>query len=165
ELIRIDAGTLAIGDLTVENASAGGTALINIVDETGDADTGNLIVGKISAGDFVDLRAPESILDLFDDAANPIVNVRLADADPGNLYVEAGGDVGTIDNFLDVELAGALSGLVNGDVYIYSPANLATGGTPASGNPEQGLESVAGNVSLLVDGIASIGLIVANGDD
>ncbi len=164
EVIRIDAATIDINDLTVENASAGGTALINIVDETGAADTGNLVVGKITAGESVDLRAPESILDLFDDAASPIVNVLLDSADPGNLYLQAGGDVGTIDNFLDVNIAGELTGLVTGDVYIYSPVNLAIGGSPSVAAPEQGLESTAGNISLLVDGIASIGLVKANGD-
>ena len=75
ELVKIDALTTPISDLRVENASAGGAMSIRIVDETGAPDVGDLYVGKVQAGITVDLRAPRDILDLFDDADAPIVNI------------------------------------------------------------------------------------------
>ena len=165
DVVTIASTSVAISDLTVENASAGGNVVINILDETGAADTGSLIIGKITAGESVDLRAPEDILDLFDDAIDPVMNIVTdGDSDPGNVYLEAGGNVGTIDNFFDVSVQGELTGLVTGDVYIYSPTDLAIGGNPDPANTEQGLESSEGNISLLIDGIASVGLILANGN-
>ena len=156
ELIKIDAATVDINDLTVENASAGGDLSIRIVDETGASDTGNLIIGKIAAGSTVDLRAPESILDLFDDAAAPIVNI-LTDAmsSPGDVYLEAGTDIGSITNFIDVEIwDGELNGLVENNAFIHSVRDLNVGYVP-------GFTSSNGNVTLLVDGQTNVGLITA----
>ncbi len=166
ELIKIAGSNVAINDLTVENASAGGSLLINIVDETGVADTGNLIIGKIQAGANVDLRAPESILDLFEDAAAPIVNILTDDqAAPGDVYLQAGIDIGTKHNFIDVDIRnGALTGQLTNNAFIYGVGDLAIGGNPDPLNVAQGLVSSEGNISLLVQGVASIGLITANGN-
>ena len=155
-LIKIDAATVDINDLTVENASAGGDLSIRIVDETGLSDTGNLIIGKISADSTVDLRAPESILDLFDDATAPIVNI-LTDAmsSPGDVYLQAGSDIGTLGNFIDVEIwGGELNGLVENNAFIHSVRDLNVGSVP-------GFTATNGNVTLLVDGQTNVGLITA----
>ena len=156
ELIKIDAGSIAIHDLAVENASAGGDLSIRIVDESGPADTGNLIIGKISAGSTVDLRAPESILDLFADAAAPIVNILTDDTSaPGDVYLQAGTDIGTLANFIDVEIwNGQLNGLVENNAFIHSVRDLNVGSVP-------GFTSTSGNVTLLVDGQTNVGLITA----
>ena len=134
ELIKIDADTVDIDDLTVENASAGGDLSIRILDETGPSDTGNLIIGRVQAGSTVDLRAPESILDLFDDAPAPVVNILTDDmSDPGDVYLEAGGDIGSVRNFLEVEIrVGDLTSLSGRDTFIRSSGDLRVTSTTAT---------------------------------
>jgi hypothetical protein len=165
QLIRIDAPAVNITDLSVENASAGEDLLIHVIDESTPANTGNLRIGKISAGSTVDLRAADSIFDLFEDAPAPIVNILTnATSSPGDVFLQAGNDIGTIDNFIDVTINGDLTGLLGQDAYIHSIGDLYVGGKtdPVPANAEQGLESTDGNISLLIDGTAFIGLISAN---
>lgn len=163
--IEIDEGSDDINDLFVASATAGGQLAIHVVDVVDNgSDVGNMTVGKVTSGQSVDLRAVESITDAFDDEDSIIVNVFTDGlADPGDVYLEAGSDIGESDNFLDIEIAaGELTGLAGQDVFIRSVADLNIGGDP--GVPSQGLESTGGNVTLEVYGTTYTGLIRAPGD-
>ena len=142
--------------LTVENANAGAELLIRVVDENGPANTGDLIIGKISAGTTIDLRTSESILDLFDDAGAPIVNILTdATSNPGDVYLQAGNNIGTLNNFVDVEIwQGEINGLVENNAFINSVRDLNIGLTP-------GFTSTSGDVTMTVDGQTNVGLITA----
>jgi Ca2+-binding RTX toxin-like protein len=148
-----------INDLTVARIDAGGMVEIEVIE-------GNMHVGKITAGANIHLVAESSILDMFDDSDFPVVNLFTdGSTGDGNVFLQAGEDVGAKSNFLDVSLpAGVLTGLVTNNVYLYSPTDLDIGGNPDPSNSSDGLESLDGNISILVDGILGVGLVTANGD-
>ncbi|HTH06781.1 MAG TPA: hypothetical protein VL916_12960, partial [Ilumatobacteraceae bacterium] len=163
ELIKIDFAPIAINDLRVENASAGGILVIKVIDETGPSTVGDLVLGKVYGGTSVDLRAAHSILDLFDDVDAPIVNVLTDGANgSGNVYLEAGEDIGTATNYFDVTIGGVLTGQLGDDAFIRSLGDIKIGVGPAVVDGR--FESLDGNVTFTVDGIANVGLIVALGD-
>ena len=72
-----------------------------------EVEQGQMTVETVKAGAAAALIAQGSIVDAFADALAPTVNVTAA----GNLYLEAGEDVGSAGNFFDVLVGGDLSGL------------------------------------------------------
>jgi hypothetical protein len=97
------------------------------------------------------LRAQSDILDYYDDAANPQVNIFT-----GNVYLQTTmGHVGTASNYVEIEiLKGDLDGLVKLNTFINSVLDLNVGN----------YKSLDGNVTLIIDGVATIGLITALGN-
>jgi hypothetical protein len=139
--VTINSVTKSIGSLYVDNVNAGGTLGIVV-------DSGDMTVERADAKLGARLVATTgAIKDAFLDDAAPLVNVA-----SGDLYLEAGTTIGEAGNFLDVQVAGDLSGKAGGSVYINSPStlNITT------------LESKGGDVTLTVQAQTNIGLIQAH---
>ncbi|MBX2867971.1 MAG: hypothetical protein KTR18_04825 [Acidiferrobacterales bacterium] len=149
---------MSINDLTVALIDAGGDVSV-------ETEEGDLYIGKILSGADVSVIAENDVLDFFDDDSDPVANiVTTGSTGNGDIYIGAGGDVGQIENFLEISTPGGeLSGLVGEDIFIDSFDDLAIGGSPAATG--SGLTSENGNITLDVNGGLSVGLITANGDD
>ncbi|MBD2198648.1 MULTISPECIES: DUF4347 domain-containing protein [Calothrix] len=137
-----------ISDLYVSRVTAGGSVSIQVAE-------GDMTVGKVSAGNSVDLRAQSDIFDAFNDTNATVVNIFTGNVTApatGNVYLQAGGDIGTSGNFLDVEIkAGNFSASVGNDVFLHSVASLNVAD----------IVSTAGDVNLDVDGDVKIDPITA----
>lgn len=137
-----------ISDLYVSRVTAGGSVAIQTLE-------GDITVGKVFAGNSVDLRAEEDIIDAFDDADAIAVNIFTGNVTApatGNVYLQAGGDIGSNSNFLDVDIrSGKFSALAGNDVFVYSSALLNV----------SDITSTAGDVTLDVDGDIKIDPITA----
>ncbi|MFV2066406.1 MAG: hypothetical protein ACC645_05460, partial [Pirellulales bacterium] len=141
--VTINSTFQAISDLFVSKANAGGAVLVEVAQ-------GDMIVGRVSSDTSVDLRAENSILDAFNDSSAPVVNVvtRNTTTPPtGDVYLQAGNDIGTSTNFLDVEInAGELTSLSTNDTFVHSMKSLNV----------KLVTSTAGDATLDVDGTANI---------
>ena len=93
--MTIDGVTKAVSDLYVVKVSSGAQTDIEVT-------LGNMTVERVDAATGSHLKAQGSILDAFDDAGGPIVNVATGDLD-----LQAGQNVGSATNFFDVQVAGA----------------------------------------------------------
>jgi len=138
----------AISDLYVYRVNAGG--FVNIEVEQGD-----MYVGKVSSATSVDLTAADDIFDAFDDADATVINIYTGDVPSpatGNVNLDAGGDIGEYDNFLDVEIwLGELNSLSGNDTFVHSRGSLNVGTVTSTG----------GDVVLDVDGDAYVDKITA----
>ena len=137
--LTIDSNTQAISSLYVARVTTSAHADITVT-------LGDMTVEHMDAALGGSLVAQGSIIDAFDDVGGPVVNVTT-----GDLYLQAGSDIGTSGNFFDVLVSGNLSGLAGNDVFINSPdtLNITT------------LVSTAGDVTLTVQGDTNIGQIRA----
>jgi hypothetical protein len=139
--MTIDGVTKAISDLYVAKVGTAGSADIEVM-------SGEMTVERIDAGTGANLVADTgSIIDAFDDAGGPIVNVA-----SGDLYLEAGSDIGSAGNFFDVLVSGDFSGLSEEDAFINTPAmlNITT------------FTSNNGDVTMTVGDTTNVGLIKAH---
>ncbi|UUZ54418.1 hypothetical protein LP419_39725 [Massilia sp. H-1] len=136
----IDGVNHAISSLYVASVNTPGVAEIEVT-------LGDMTVESVNAGLGASLIAQGSIIDAFDDAGGPIVNV-----DTGDLYLQAGFRIGSASNFFDVLVGGDLSGIAGDDVFINSPATLDI----------TTFVSTMRDITLTVDGDTNIGLLQAH---
>jgi len=109
---------------------------------------GNLTIERIDAHTSSHLAADNgSIIDAFDDAGGPIVNVA-----SGDLDMRVSLDIGSAGNFFDVQVSGDFSGQVGHDAFINSPTTLNV----------TTFTSTGGNVTLTVGATTNVGLISAH---
>src|SRR5262249_31574629 len=132
--------TQAISDLYVAKVSSAQQANVQVT-------LGDMIVERVDATTGSALVAQHSIIDAIDDADGPIINVAT-----GDLYLQAGQDVGSADNFFDVQVGGALSGAVGNDAFINSPSNLTVSDFTSTNH----------NVTLTVGATTNVGIIRAH---
>ena len=116
---------------------------------------GDMIVGKVSSATSIDLRAASDMLDAFDDADAPGVNIftgNVTSPGTGDVYLQAGDNIGSSANFLDVEIrVGDLSSLSGDDTFVQSRGSLNV----------KDVTSTTGDVTLRVGGQTNIDMITA----
>jgi hypothetical protein len=144
---------MAVNDLIAYRLNAGAALEVEV-------EEGDLYLGRITSDGYVKLQAQSDILDFFDDSDSPVVNIftgNVADPATGDVtLLTTTGHVGRADNYIDVRiLKGSLNGTVARDSFINSVTDLNVGS----------YTSVDGNVTMIVDGQANIGLITALGDE
>ncbi|MCP3988946.1 MAG: hypothetical protein GY724_07720, partial [Actinomycetia bacterium] len=153
--LLINEGFRAIDDLYLAKAATKGQPGQPTVDSPikVEVSQGNLILGKVSSVDSVWLIADNDILDAYDDANRPIVNIFTGDlADPatGDILLQAGGNIGSAANFLDVEIRkGTLTSTSGLSTFIHARGSLNILNVTAT----------AGDVNLDVDGTAVVEVI------
>jgi Ca2+-binding RTX toxin-like protein len=133
---NLDAGGVsqAISDLTVRRVvTLTGPIFIENLQ-------GDVVIGELLSGETVDVRASGSILDATDDDRfTPIVNITTkANAPDGDVFLRAGGSVGSAEHLLDVRIENAdLRIVADGGAYVRSPLDLDVAQiTAASGDVE-----------------------------
>ncbi|MEO1524778.1 MAG: NosD domain-containing protein [Planctomycetota bacterium] len=142
----INSDSVEISNLLVSSANSNG--LVRIVVEEGD-----LIAGRIVSADSIELIADGSILDAFNDVGAEVVNVwtnNPSEPPSGDVFLQAGSQIGTADNPLDLQLD--LGGLTTASVdhqFLHSVAtiNLAD------------VTSTAGDATITVEGAANVFVI------
>jgi len=146
-----------IDDLHISRVTGGGEVKIEVTER-------DMYVGKVISSTSVDLIAYQDILDAFDDADAPGVNIFTGDAsNPGDVYLEAGRYIGSASNFLDVEIrVGDLSSLSEDDTFVHSKGSLNV----------KDVTSTSGDVTLDIDGAAyvdkitaEVGTVLVNAED
>ncbi|RJR48541.1 MAG: calcium-binding protein, partial [Desulfobacteraceae bacterium] len=137
--------SFTVSDLDVLRVNAGGPVKIEVAQ-------GDMNVGRVASATSVDLRANHDIQDLFDDSSAPIVDVFTNTGTTGDVYLQAGNDIGMWDNFTDVEITdGALTVQAGRHVFVHSVDDLNVAD----------VTSTSGNVTLDVDGDANVDQITA----
>ncbi|MEO1525824.1 MAG: right-handed parallel beta-helix repeat-containing protein [Planctomycetota bacterium] len=145
---NINGSGVPINDLFVSRADSAMT--VDIFVEEGD-----LIVGRVLSSSDVILTAQSDIFDAFSDTGAEVVNVTTNNpiAPPsGDVVLNAGGQIGTSLNYLDVSLlVGSLSTTSGGDQFVHSVRDVDV----------EDMTSAAGSVSLRSEGLADLGVINA----
>ncbi|HEU4613600.1 MAG TPA: hypothetical protein VFS15_16025, partial [Kofleriaceae bacterium] len=139
--LTIDGTLKTISSLYVAKVSTPGSVDIEVAN-------GDMTVERVDAGTTSHLVADTgSVIDAFADDSGPIINVA-----SGDLYLQAGVDIGSAGNFFDVQVSGDFSGLVGGNAFINSPhtLNIST------------FTSTGGNVTMTVGDVTNVGLISAH---
>ena len=169
-----------VNDLIVSTVDAGGSVKLRV-------DEGDMIVGRITSGTSVELIAQDDIIDFFNDAGTPVVNVNTFDSpDPltGAIMITAGGGVGAIDNFFDLNAknSGPISvdaqdsvylnevegdmvidviSSAGGDVVLIADGSILDADEGASGNPA--VDVIGNNITMTATN-GSIGVLGDNID-
>ncbi len=138
----------AINHLFVSRTDSNGPMKISV-------DEGDMLVGFASSTYTIDLAANGSILDAYPDATGRPANITTTAAGgpaTGNVWLTAGGTIGTTSNPLDIAIAGSELRSLSG-----SHTNIVSAGDILARN----MVSTSGNISLVVSGLLSVDKIRA----
>ena len=147
------------GDLFLEQVGTTADLVVSRIDvPSGFVDIrvldGNMEIGTVEAGDSIYLEASVNIVDTFDDANAPVINITtLAPSPAGDVnLVAVTGDIGTSSNPIDVSIGSAdLFATAANDIFIHSVIDLNV----------NSVTSTSGDVTLDVDGNVFVDLITA----
>ena len=143
--------SMPVNDLFVSRAES--SMFVDI-----DVTNGNMIVGRVLASGDVNLKASDNLVDAFDDTGAEVINVTTNNSAPpnGHVKLDAGGGIGTDTNFLDVSLlVGSLTTISVADQFIHSVRDISV----------EDMTSTTGDVTLRVEGAATIGVMNALAGD
>jgi hypothetical protein len=80
-------------------------------------DKGDLTVGRVKSHGNTTLTSPGNVLNAYDDSLAPIANIS---SDSGDVFVHAGGNIGTADNAFDVALGtGSFNADAGGNIFLH----------------------------------------------